>query len=65
MVTIGYLRNSHIQKYHLIKSGISQYYDVIQSEIKEKCHEDFVKEPYALQQKRENDMKQLVKSLFY
>ena len=65
MVTIGYLRNSHMQKSHLVKSDISKYYDVIQSELKEKAHEEFIKEPYILQQKRENDMKQLVKSLFY
>ena len=65
MVARGYMRNSHMQKSHLIKNGISQYYDVIQSEPKEKAHEEFAKEPYVLQQKRENEMKQLVKSLFY
>ena len=38
MVTIGYLRNSHIQKTHLVKHGISQYYDVMQTELKKKCY---------------------------
>jgi hypothetical protein len=65
MVTVGYLRNSKMQKSHLKKDISNKFYNLMQIDESEKLHETFVKEPYVLQQKRENDIKALIKSLFY